>query len=106
MYSIIVLIQVELPLQISMSTSSFLGSVKELRLILKVKAEFAEVAITKKITSFSFQNEQIRSGTQKNINIKGHIKLLSDSLFTWKLLYESCGSKKKKDYITPSQHQQ
>lgn len=56
MYSIIVLIQVELPLQISMSTSSFLGSVKELRLILKVKAEFAEVAITKKITSFSFQN--------------------------------------------------
>jgi len=51
-------------------------------LVLRVKAEFVEVAITKKITSCSFQNEQIRPGTQKNINITGpHKTVLKDSIF-------------------------
>lgn len=55
-----------------MSTSPF----SVLSFILTMKAEFAEVAITKKITSFSFQNEQIRLGTQANINITGPHKLV------------------------------
>lgn len=80
-----------------MLTSSFSVKCQRTQLdFLRVKAEFAEVAITKKITSCSFQTEQIRSGTQENINITGpHKTVLTDSLFTRKLHCKSCGTKKK-----------
>lgn len=74
-------------------------SVRELGLILRAKAEFAEVAITKEITTCSVQNEVIPSGTQEHVNIvRPHKMVLTGSLLHGNStvnLVELRGGKKK-----------